>query len=147
MSISRSLAPRLAAPFSRRGRGRGRRGFTLLELTIVLLLVGILSSMAIYIYGKMVNKARMSQAPIVLNHLQKTETIYYSDASRYTDNTLIIDYDPVKYDYYKVTVTVDNTGQNFTGVATGIGPMAGDVWQITKDGAPVHVSDNAFINR
>jgi len=125
----------------------GRRGFTLIELTIALLILGILAGMAVYVYGIMVNKARMSQAPVVLKHLHKTETIYYSDAGRYTDNASIIDYDPVKYNYYNITVTVDNTGQDFLGVATGVGPMAGDVWQITKEGTPVHVSDNAVIKR
>lgn len=123
------------------------RGFTLIELAIALMLIGILAGTAVYVYGIMVNKARMSQAPIVLKHLHKAETIYFSDTSRYTDNTTILDYDPVKYNYYRITVTVDNTGQDFLGVATGVGPMAGDVWQITKEGTPVHVSDNAVIRR
>jgi len=126
---------------------RSTRGFTLIELMIAILLIGILAGLAVYIYGIMVNKARMSQAPIVLKHLEKAETIFYSDSNRYTDDVKIIDYDPVKYDYYRVTVTVDNTGQDFLGVATGIGPMAGDVWQITKAGVPIHVSDNAVIKR
>lgn len=124
-----------------------RRGFTLLELTIALLILAILAGAAVYVYGIMVNKARMSQAPVVLKHLHKAETIYYSDAERYTDNASILDYDPVKYNYYTITVTVDNTGQDFLGVATGVGPMAGDVWRITKEGTPVHVSDNAVVRK
>ena len=132
-------------------RGRARRGFTLIELTIVILIIGILAGTAVYVYGIMVNKARMTQAQVVLKHLHKTQTMYYSDAGRYTDNASILDFDPVQYPYYTVTVTVlDNTsgpGQDFLGVATGNGPMEGDVWVITRDGIPIHAQDNAFIRR
>jgi len=147
MIISRSPAPRVAAPLSRRRRCRNGRGFTLIEIALVLVLIGILAAMAVYTYGMMVNKARMAQAQIVLKHLEKAEAIYYSDTNRYTDNASIIDYDPMKYNYYNITIVVDNTGQDFFGVATGIGPMAGDVWQITKTGVPVHVSDNAVVRK
>jgi prepilin-type N-terminal cleavage/methylation domain-containing protein len=132
-------------------RPRGRRGFTLIEITIVLIIVGILAGTAVYIYGFMVNKARMTQAQVVLKHLHKTQTMYYTDTNRYTDDPSILEFDPVRYPYYLVTVTVvDNTsgpGQDFLGVATGVGPMAGDVWQIDREGVPVHVQDNASFMR
>jgi prepilin-type N-terminal cleavage/methylation domain-containing protein len=126
-------------------RKRRSDGFTLLEITIALLIVGILAAMAVPIYGRMVNKARMSQAAIVLRHLHKTQTIYYGERNRYTDNPAFLDYDPVKYDYYRIIVTIDNTGQDFLGIAEGIGPMAGDRWTIDKDGAPTHILDNAYV--
>jgi len=122
----------------------GRRGFTLIEIALVLVLIGILSTMAVYTYRMMINKARMTQAKTVLDHLTKTEAVYFSDHDRYTDNVVLLDFDPVKYDYYRVSVVLDNNANNYTGTATGIGIMAGDSWTITKDGQPVQADNSVF---
>jgi prepilin-type N-terminal cleavage/methylation domain-containing protein len=125
-------------------RRNGGRGYTLIELVIVLLLIGILSSMAISTYRMMINKARMTQAKTVLHHLTKTEAIYYSDHDRYTDNVFLLDFDPVKYPFYQVSVVLDNDAKNYTGIATGVGPMTGDWWTITSDGVPVQADNSVF---
>ena len=122
----------------------GRRGFTLIEITIVLLLIGILASLSVYTYRMMINKARMTQAKTVLYHLTKTEAIYYSDHDRYTDNVFLLDFDPVKYPYYNISVALDNNAKNYTGIATGVGVMAGDLWTITKDGQPIQADNSVF---
>jgi prepilin-type N-terminal cleavage/methylation domain-containing protein len=122
----------------------GRRGFTLIELTIVVALIGILAGLAVYTYRMMVNKARMTQAKIVLSHLTKTETIYFSEHDVYTDNVILLDFDPVKYPYYQVSVVLDNDAKNYTGIATGVGPMTGDWWTITRDGVPVQADNSVF---
>ncbi len=120
---------------------RYRRGFTIIELALVLAIVAILASMAVYTYGKIVNKARFTQAKSVLKHLQKTELIYFADHNRYTDNVALFDFDPVQYDYYNVSVTLLDNGLRYIGYAHGVGAMEGDLWSITHDGEPVQ--DNA----
>lgn len=120
---------------------RRARGFTLVELTIAILLVGILSTIAIYTYRGLLAKARMTQAKIALRHLVKAETIYYGDHDVYTDDLDKIDFNPLKYDFYTISVALDNTMKNFTGTATGTGSMSGDRWHVTKDMQPYQ--DNA----
>jgi len=120
----------------------GRRGITIIELAIVLAITAILASLAVVTYGKFANKARFTQAQIALKHLQKTETVWFSEHDTYSDNLVVLDFDPTKYDYYQVSVAVDNDARDFTGRADGISAMAGDRWHITRDGDPLHDTPN-----
>jgi prepilin-type N-terminal cleavage/methylation domain-containing protein len=115
---------------------RSRRGFTIIELAIVLALVAILAAIAVYTYSKVANKARFTQAKTVLKHLQKMETLYLTDHDRYTDNVALLDFDPVKYNYYEVSVTLLDNALNYIGYANGVHAMEGDLWFITPGGEP-----------
>lgn len=129
---------RPASPGARAERAaRSRRGFTLIELALVLTITGILLTLAAMVYGKMANKARFTQARTALKHLQKTETIYFTEYGRYTDNTVLLDFDPTRYDYYEISASVLDNGMSFVGNARGIGAMDGDLWHIERDGDPV----------
>lgn len=139
---ARSFRPHSVPP-PRRSPG-DRSGFTLIELTLVLLIIGILSGMAVYAYRLMIVKARVTQAKTVLTHLVRTEAIYYSDHDAYTDNVTLLDFDPVKYPNYQVTVVLDNDAKNYTGIATGVDVMTGDRWYVTKDVAPYQDNTSPF---
>lgn len=120
---------------------RGREGFTVIELALVLVIVAILGTLAASVYVKAANKARFTQAKSVLKHLQKTELFYFTDHDRYTDNVALLDFDPVRYDYYDVSVTLLDNGLRYIGYAHGARAMEGDLWSITPDGEPLQ--DNA----
>jgi len=137
------LYPDATAP-GHRPRRIGPRGFTLIELAVVLGIIGILASLGIYFYRGLVNKARMTQAKTVLMHLARTEIIYYSNNDRYTDNIALLDFDPVAYPFYQVSVVLDNGGRGFTGYATGVGVMAGDLWFVRQDGNPTQDNTSTF---
>jgi type IV pilus assembly protein PilE len=116
----------------------------LIELSLVLVLIGILAALAVSTYRGMTDKARMTQAKTVLAHLFKMETTYFSDHDRYTKDLALLDFDPVKYNYYEVSVVLDNDAKNFIGTATGVEAMKGDWWTITKDGQPIQADNSVF---
>lgn len=117
-------------------------GFTLIELAIVLAIIAILSMLAVTAYGKFVNKARFTQAQTALKHLQRTQTIYFTENGKYADNVVWLDFEPVRYDYYRITVALDNSGLDYTGYANGDGVMTGDRWHIDRYSDPIHDTPN-----
>ena len=121
---------------------RRPRGFTLVELALVLTITAILAGIAVFTYGNYANKARMTQAQTALKHLQKTQMIYFSENGVYADNVVLLDFEPTRYDFYAISVALDNTGFEFTGRADGHGAMGGDQWHINKDSNPVHDTPN-----
>lgn len=125
------------------GRRRSGPGFTIIELAVVLAIIAIIGTLAITLYGRMVNKARFTEAQTALKHLQKTQTIWFTDHDRYTDNIANLNFDPIKYKYYVVdNIVILDNGYNFRAYARGIGGMAGDLWSVDRDGFAVHETPN-----
>lgn len=120
------------------------RGFTVLELALVLTITALLAGLAIFTYGKYANKARMTQAQIALKHLQKTQLIYFTEHEHYTDNVTLLDFDPTKYNCYTVSVILDNAGYEYMGYAAGTGAMTGDLWFIRKEGDAKQDNSSTF---
>jgi len=64
-----------------------KKGFTLLELVIVLIIVGVLATLAVGQYGRMVERARGAEARSALGDIRKNATIFFIDKGTFTGIT------------------------------------------------------------
>lgn len=69
-----------------------QNGFTLVELLIVIMIIGILATMAVPQYNKMVNKAKWTEAVSILGQLKNACEIYYAEHSKYPNSTTLHTY-------------------------------------------------------
>ncbi len=121
------------------------RGFTLIEVMIVILIVAILASLAMPQYTKVVEKAKMTEARTTLSAIRASEGIYYAEHDNYTTDVtqLALDSNALTAGNYTYEITVateadPSTGADipiFTVVATRVGgKFAGEKIEMDKDG-------------
>ena len=104
------------------------KGFTLLELLIVVAIAGILASVAYPQYTEYVKRAARSDAMVLLLDAANKQEQYYADNRSYADDLSLINV-PSKSEngYFTITVEVPDTGTSFTITATAAsGTVASD---------------------
>jgi len=62
-----------------------KKGFTLVELIIVIIIVGILASIGLTQYNKVVEKSRAAEARMILGTLRTAEIAEYMESGGYKD--------------------------------------------------------------
>lgn len=109
------------------------RGFTLVELMVVVAIVAILAAIAIPAYGRYVYRARRAEGQALLLHIANAQERYYAVHNRYGDLTTIGFSSTAtawsESGHYQATVTVQDTngeGQSYLATASGQGAQAAD---------------------
>lgn len=111
---------------------KNKKAFTLIEVMVVVIIIGILSALAMPSFNKSMNKAREKEARTILELIYNAEKVYRLDkkkyvsaidasASAWADLSGYIDNPNDSADYYNYKVTpVDNIAvpQTFTATAT-----------------------------
>lgn len=106
---------------------RDSKGFTLIELMVVVAIIGILAAIAIPSYQDSTRRANRADAQITLSRLSTLQERYYFRTNQYTgdfsdllsglaDNTTSITSDD---GYYTVALTATNSSWSMTATATG----------------------------
>ncbi|MCV2360973.1 prepilin-type N-terminal cleavage/methylation domain-containing protein [Paucibacter sp. TC2R-5] len=112
-------------------RTKGQSGFTLMELMVAVMVVGILAAVAIPSYTSYINKSRAKSASadlaaLALNmenryQLQLTYPVYAANTA--ATNTIFSAWSPTQASYFNYTMV--STASSYTLTATGKGSSAG----------------------
>lgn len=81
-----------------KARRRNERGFTLLELLMVVVILAILAAIAVPQYMKVVEKSRMSEAVSLLAQVRGAESRYFAQFGTYVTTLAELDFNPESLD-------------------------------------------------
>ena len=108
----------------KRGTGiMNSKGFTLIEILIVIIILAVLAGLAIPMYRGTVEKARKAEALSVLSSMRQSELRYFAANNAYTATLASLDYNPTTADTSGQTVHFTYTlpaatATTFTATAT-----------------------------
>ena len=118
------------------------KAFTLTELLVVLVIIGILVLLALPNLMPLISKAKSTEAQLQLEHVHTLEKTYFYLHSKYSANLGEINYEQAKLTTaggnanYQVEVTAA-TNNAFKAKATAVSDFDGDgvfnVWEIDQD--------------
>lgn len=105
------------------------KGFTLVELVIVIVIVGILSIVAVPIYRGYTRKAMASEGRALLGTIQTAQKVYYTEFATFatvggTNFTTIIDVDARPNKYFR-TFGVTGNGTEWSAITSGVDAASG----------------------
>ena len=93
-------------------------GFTLVEVLIVVIIIGILASIGVPQFADSIEKAKGGEARAGLGHIQTGEKIYYAEREFYTPNLSDLDISLTQRFW---TFNIAATATTFTATATRSG--------------------------
>lgn len=95
----------------RRSRVRETRGFTLVELTIVVAVIGLLAALAIPQFQNFLKKAKAVEGETALSEVRRLEEHYFSENLQYSSTLSTIGFNPIPpLKYYSVAIQLNGAG-------------------------------------
>jgi type IV pilus assembly protein PilE len=122
---------------------RGSYGFTLTELLVVIVIIGILAALTIPKFLNVTTSAKMTEAKVMLKQLYNLQRAYYLENDAYGSSLEMINFEQEKLKTdggnarYKIAIT-KATDMEFLATATAVVDFDKDgaynVWSIDQEG-------------
>jgi type IV pilus assembly protein PilE len=122
------------------------KGFSLTELLVVIVVIGVLILLAMPKFSSVVTRAKETEAKIMLKHLHSLEQAFYYENDIYTADLAALGFEQERLvteggkARYKVEVTAADV-YGFTAIATAVVDFDKDgifnIWTINQEGDPV----------
>jgi type IV pilus assembly protein PilE len=103
-----------------------KKGFSLIELVIVIVIIGILTVIAMPIYRGYAKKAMATEGKSLLGAVLTAQKVYFSEFNRFVTGTqsVLLGIDPAANKYF-TTFSLTGSTSGFTAVTTGTGNASG----------------------
>ena len=105
------------------------RGFTLVELVVVIGIIALLAAIALPSYARYTFRARRADGQQVLHNISLAQERFYSTYNRYTNDLTKFGYSATPTSeggFYGVTIVVAADGQSYTATAAPQSGQSGD---------------------
>ncbi|OGS33578.1 MAG: hypothetical protein A2293_12360 [Elusimicrobia bacterium RIFOXYB2_FULL_49_7] len=127
---------------------RNQKGFTITEMLVVLVIIGILSTWSIPKYMQVLAKAKMTECKINLEHIASLEEVYYQERQCYAKTADEVGYDMPSSKYFNYLFTADSNSFTIEAVVkvTVKGPGGKDLkgMRVSVDEAGKRAGDEAL---
>ncbi len=122
---------------------RQQDGFSLTELLIVLVIIGILAALALPKFMSVITRAKTTEAKLMLKQVYQLQQSYYLEHDIYSDRLMAIGFEPEALKTeggtarYRIELTKVSPGA-FTATATSVIDFDKDgqynIWQVDESG-------------
>ena len=102
-----------------------RKGFTLIELMVVVIIVGVLAAVAIPIYRANVRKAMASEGAALLGAVLTSQKVYYAEYNTFCDDESALLVDATGNKYFTTFTLSGVSASGFTASTSGAGDASG----------------------
>jgi len=99
-----------------------KQGFTLMELMVIIIIIGILATIGLSQYEKVVERGRAAEAKTILGDLRTVEEAFFLENDAYTDNMALLAVEAPQActptHYFRYSLALGGLPDTFTATAT-----------------------------
>ena len=110
-----------------------KKGFTLVEVLIVVIIIGILASIGIPQFAASIEKAKGGEARAGLGHIQTGEKVYFAENEYYTTNTADLDIS-LSQKYWTFSISTPSSTTYIATATRSGGTRSGQTITMDQDG-------------